>query len=263
MAFEEHTLLFARLDDMCGRAEKGELVYSAFLSPRQIRAALDHLSKKGTRDRAVCFGGYTDAERQRIFILPDYISDVSGYADISIYFERAPIEVLRICGSGYRKLTHRDHLGSLLSLGIERDVLGDIVFETEESFCALLFCDSVISDFLLTELTHVANDTVKVSRTEISEDFVPYRNFLRISDTVSSARIDCVVAALCSLSREKARAAVLSETVEVDFAPEIRPDRQISAPCIVSVRGYGRYRINSVSEQTRKGRFRLSADKYL
>lgn len=263
MAFEEHALLFARLDDMCGRADKGELVYSAFLSPRELRAALDHLCYKGMRERILCFGGYNDAERQRIFLLPDYISDASGYSDISLYFEREPIEALRICGSGYRKLTHRDYLGSLLALGIERDVLGDIVFEAEDSFGAILFCDSVICDFLLTQLTYVASDAVKVSRTEISEDFVPYRNFLRISDTVSSARIDCVVAALCSLSREKARAAVLSETVEVDFAPEIRPDRQISAPCIVSVRGYGRYRINAVSEQTRKGRLRLSADKYL
>ena len=97
----------------------------------------------------------------------------------------------------------------------------------------------------------------------ISGDFKPYRSFLHISDTVSSARIDSIVASLCSLSREKARMTVVGELVEVDFAVETRPDRQVNAPCTVSVRGYGRFRVNSVSEQTRKGRLRLDADKYL
>jgi RNA-binding protein YlmH len=154
-------------------------------------------------------------------------------------------------------------LGSLLSLGIERDVLGDIAFVDSSGFLAVLFCDRVIADYIKAELSRVANDAVKVAIKDIDADFEPYRSFLHISDTVASPRIDSVVAALCSLSREKARAAVVGELVEVDFMSEIRPDRQISAPCTVSVRGFGRFRINSVSDQTRKGRFRLDADKYL
>ena len=154
-------------------------------------------------------------------------------------------------------------LGSLLSLGIERDVLGDIVFEDESGCSAVLFCDRLIADYISSALTRVANDAVRIKNRVVEEGFTPYRSFLHISDTVPSARIDSVVASLCSLSREKARAAVVSELVEVDFAVEARPDRQISAPCTVSVRGYGRFRVNSVSDKTRKGRIRLDADKYL
>jgi RNA-binding protein YlmH len=84
-----------------------------------------------------------------------------------------------------------------------------------------------------------------------------------ISDTVASPRLDCIVGALCSLSREKARATVESGLVELDFEREERPDRTVSAPCIISVRGYGRFRINSVSDMTKKGRYRLNAEKFV
>ena len=86
---------------------------------------------------------------------------------------------------------------------------------------------------------------------------------MHISDTVASARLDCIVAAICSLSREKARAAVISGLVEVNFENETAPDKNLSVPAVVSVRGYGKFRINSVSDVTRKGRLRLDADKYL
>ena len=83
-----------------------------------------------------------------------------------------------------------------------------------------------------------------------------------LSDTVASARLDCVVASLCRLSREKARECVLSELVELNFEVEDRPDHAVEAPAILSVRGVGRFRVLSLSELTKKGRLRLRAEKY-
>jgi RNA-binding protein YlmH len=80
---------------------------------------------------------------------------------------------------------------------------------------------------------------------------------------VASSRLDCVVAAVCSLSRERARAVVESGLVELDFECEERADRAINPPCVISVRGFGRFKINSVSDKTKKGRYRLLAQKYL
>lgn len=262
MQREEEGLICARLDDLIKKADRGEIAYSGFFSLREIRLACDYLDRTEARNRYLTFGGYSDSERKRIFVLPDYI-DTENYEGLLPYLDLEPTVALEIVGSGYRKFSHRDVLGTLLSLGIERDVVGDIVFENDSGFSSVIFCDRIIADYIKSELSRVANDAVKVIDKEINDDFEPYRSFLHISDTVSSARIDSVVAALCSLSREKARAAVEGELVEVDFATESRPDRQISAPCTVSVRGHGRFRINSVSEQTKKGRLRLNADKYL
>ena len=74
---------------------------------------------------------------------------------------------------------------------------------------------------------------------------------------------DCVVAALCSLSREKARVAVVNGLFEVDYEICERPDRTLTAPCTVTVKGYGKFRINSLCDKTKKGRLRLDADKYV
>lgn len=263
MIKEEFSALFARVDDLLSRAERGEIGVTRFLSPREEHFLLAYLSQRGLADTCFTYGGYDGAERKRAYILPDYIGNPESYSDILPYFDESPIASVRIVGSGYRKLTHRDYLGSLLSLGIERGVLGDIVLLNTEREEAVLFCDSLIEDFILTELKKIASDTVKTESFEVGADFKAERSFVHISDTVASPRIDCVVAALCSLSRERARETVISGCVEVDFESETSPDRNVSAPAVVSIRGYGKFRINAVSELTRKGRVRLDADKYV
>ena len=263
MIKDEFSVLFARIDDLCERAERGEIAWSDFLSPRERHFVNGYLVSQGLADRCLFYGGYNGAERCRAYILPDYISGVKDYSELSAYLDENNIVSLRVRGSGYRKLSHRDYLGSVLGLGIERDVLGDIVFREGAENEALVFCDSVIANFILSNLEKVANDSVRVDRIEISDSFVPKREVLHISATVSSPRVDCVVAALCSLSRERASATVASGAVEVDFECEMRPDRTLKSPCLVSVRGYGKFKINSVSEPTRRGRLRLDADKFI
>ena len=80
---------------------------------------------------------------------------------------------------------------------------------------------------------------------------------------MASPRFDCVVAALCSLSRAKAAEVISAGLAELDYECEERTDRQISPPCVISVRGYGKFAVRSVSDVTKKGRFRLFADKYV
>ena len=143
-----------------------------------------------------------------------------------------------------------------------RSVVGDIVLSGDDGG-AYIFCDGGIADFIAMELKKVGGDTVRVKRVDIGEDFAPKRALSHISDTVASARVDCVVAAVCSLSREKASAAVRSGLVEVEYEVEDAPDRVIVPPCVMSVRGYGKFVINDLSEHTRKGRIRLDADKYV
>ena len=74
---------------------------------------------------------------------------------------------------------------------------------------------------------------------------------------------DGVVAALTNLSRERAQALFREGLVEIDYEPAPKPDQQLEAGCIVVIRGKGKFIIRSLSEQTKKGRARLQADKYL
>ena len=260
--------LLSRLDDLLAMTARGELTMSHFLTPAELHIAEEYLRRRGAA--FISFGGYPSAERRRVFILPEYMEELSNDESeidfeekISEYGYSANITLLKISGSGYRSLGHRDYLGSVLGLGVERDVVGDILLLEGESQEAVIFCDSAIAQFFLSELTFVANDKVKVSKTTIADIAIPQKRTAIIHDTVSAPRLDAVIAALCSLSRDKARSVVESGLVELDFECEERPDKNVSAPALVSVRGYGRYKINSLSDKTRKGRFRLEAEKYI
>ena len=256
--------LEARLGDLVRLAERGQVAISDFLSPADSRRAEVYLTRTGTF--YATFGGYDDAERQRVYLLPSYMeSDEKEPLShlLAQYGHSDGISLLLVKGSGYVTLSHRSYLGSLLGLGLERDVIGDIVVLDESGKEAVIFCDEQIVPFLLLEWKKVGSDTVKVTKTSLTDVVLPPRRTAPIADTVASPRLDAVVAALCNLSRERARTMVSDGCVEVDFEQEERPDFFLSAPCMVSIRGYGRFRVTSVSEQTKKGRIRLLGEKFL
>ena len=259
----ENAALEARLCDLASRAERGELAISAFLSPKEGMVATRCVNGRGILHRI--FGGYEDAERVRVYFLPSYMDDdeQSLLNLLQDFGYESRISCLRVTGSGYASLSHRDFLGSLLGLGVERSVIGDILVTDTTPIQAFVFCDAPIVPFLLSEWKKVGNDTVKVEQIAPEAVEIPARRYLDIHDTLASPRLDGVVAALCRLSRERAKAAVENGLVELNFALEERPDHTVDAGAILSVRGYGRFRVLSVSEQTKKGRFRLEAQKYL
>ena len=259
---KDYKILFARLDDLCRSAEQGVPVSSCFLSPRELYFGAEYLRTHGMAGRFIEWGGYGSAERKKLIVLPEYMEGVTR-EELADYGAECGIAALSAVGSGFVRVTHRDFLGSILGLGLERDVVGDIVLSEGEKTEATVICDASIADYIAANLIKVGRDTVKVKKVQLDESFLPERKFLPIRDTVASARLDCIVAAVCSLSRERAREAVVSGLVELNFAPEERPDRTVTAPATLSVRGYGKFKINSVSDVTRKGRFRLDAEKYV
>ena len=255
-------ILFARLDDLCRSAEQGTPVSSCFLSPRELYFGAEYLCRHGFIGRYLEWGGYELAERKKLIVLPDYMEG-AAMPELADYGYESDVCALRVVCSGYVNVTHRDLLGSILGLGIERDVVGDIVLLDGDRPEAIVLCESSIAEYITANLIKVGRDTVKVSPSRLDESFLPKRRLLPINDTVASARLDCIVASVLSLSREKAREAVVSGIVELNYETEERPDRTVIAPAILTVRGYGKFKINSVSELTRKGRFRLYAEKYI
>ena len=273
---EDIRLLFARLDDLCGRGRRGDAAVSPYLTPREAKYARMQLSARMSAGTAVLWGGYPEAERVRVVILPDYIEGIvnpaallsdpvaalgeAGLDDLADTVRSAVCPML-IKGSGFRELTHRDYLGSVLGLGLQRDAMGDIV--VPDSHTAYLITDTRVGDFLTTSLVRVATDTVKVSRLPEGTVLQAVRRLQPLTDTVASERLDCVVAALCNLSREKAQIAVRSGLVELDYELCEACDTTVEAPATVTVRGYGKFVVHAFDGVTRKGRIRLLAGKYV
>ena len=239
-----------------------------FLTMRGRKQAERMLRSRGELANAWFFGGYGEAERVCLFLLPEYlvamlscpIADCTE-AELTALLEdevRAAVCAVRVRGSGYRVLGHRDYLGSMLGLGLERDALGDIAVQNDRE--AVVFCSERIADFLLGSLTQVGSDTVTCTRYTPDDRFTDGKRYEPVCDTVASERLDCVVAALTNLSRDDAQSSIRAGLVEVDFEPRERVDLLLEPPVWISVRGYGRYRLLSFDGQTKKGRLRMRAE---
>ena len=273
---EDIRLLLSRLDDLVRKSGRGEAAVSLYLTPREAKYARIHLFARLRGGTAVLWGGYPEAERVRVVILPDYTEGLAdpaalmadpvaaladgGLEDLAEIIRCAVCPML-VKGSGFRELSHRDYLGSVLGLGLERDAIGDILIPDAHS--AILLTDSRVGDFLTTQMEKVATDTVKVSRLPEGTSLAGTRRLQPLNDTVASERLDCVVAALCNLSREKAQMAVKAGLCELDYEAVEDCSATVDAPAVISVRGYGKFAVHAFDGVTKKGRVRLVAGKYV
>lgn len=245
-------LFLARLDDYAMRAEQGILAATPFLSPEEQMRASEYLNRIGCR---FCFrGGYEEAERSMAIFLPDYMEE--DMLDTDEFFLPVAIRM-----SGYVNLTHRSFLGALTALGIDRSAMGDILLF---DWGAVLFAQISVAQFLLSEpspLERVGADKVKVSLCEKSLIEGYQRSFLPFSDVIASERLDCAVAAFAGVSREKAKLATERGDVSLDYRVCTRPSEEISVGSVISVRGVGKFKIESLTK-TKKDRIRLAAKRY-
>lgn len=261
---KELKLFYAKLDDLEKRSRGGKVSHSSFLTPSEAYKAEKYFEAKGNKDRICFFGGYSDAQRKQIFLLPEYMVDSAEnnalFDMLSDDFGEA-VCALKIIGSGFRTLTHRDYLGSILSLGIERSTLGDIC--VLDGNCAIIFCTKDVENFILYELSTVGNDRVKVEKTEVDVNMNSIQKYQAFTDTVASERLDCVVAAIFNLSREKAQNLIKGGAVEYNYETAGKVDIKTEEGDIISARGFGKFIIRDISQATKKGRIRLFADKYI
>lgn len=253
----QNDIFYAKLRDMMLRAERGMCSCSHFLSPREARLSCEYVKSAGADVAYLLEGGYPDAERVKLFLLPAFLNEPEYTAPLLA----EEICLLRISGGGFCTLTHRDYLGALLALGIERHVLGDVC--VLDACHALVVCDADIAPYVCAELSRVGKDGVKVEVLPFGTEIVLPERYRSVSDTVASARFDCVAAALAGLSREKAQMLIRAGECTVDYEACDKCDKVIDPPCVISLRGHGKFRVDDLGTQTKKGRLRLLARKYI
>lgn len=257
---DSENLLFERLDDLIRSARDNYTPgFTKFLDSSELVKAKEYVSGFKNDIICVCFGGFENAERCVVGLFP---KSVYEFSDKSELYKIFGLECLHICGSGYRELSHRDFLGSILSLGVKRETVGEILV-SDDKFSAYAVFLQPVGSYVLSELESVANDKVKcitVSHSQLPEirhDFVP------ISATVASLRLDCVLAEALKTSREKAKRLIDSKCVSVNHAETQKCDTALSCGDLLSVRGHGRFALSECGEVTKKGRIKIIIKKFV
>lgn len=270
---DEERLLISRAAELSARP-RNLAVASCFLTPGEQRLIFECAKIP----EHFYFGGARGCTRRKLIFLPDWIEcDVKrpknvfssetedeflsllssmGMDDI---FDEVIVPV-KITPSGYEKLSHRDVLGAIMALGIKRETIGDICFFEDNCY---IFCERVAADYICEMLNKAGRDTVKCEKCTLPEDFEVIYNFEDIVSTVASPRLDGVVRALCNISRDEAANTVEKGLVELNYLTEYATDTKVENGDTVSVRGYGKFIIDSTDTLTRRGRYRLCARKYI
>lgn len=236
-----------RFDELAQRAnERGYIVYSDFLGLSEI----SELSAMRFSVPANLWGGYEDSERcVACFGDREYFADNFDYPIRCILIEPVNQKFADT-------LSHRDFLGSLMGLGIRREVLGDIIINEN---CGYLFCLENIADYIIENLTQVRHTTVKCEITEkIPANVLPQPENREI--IVSSERIDVIVSAIYKMSRSQVLPLFNTEKVFVNGAVKTSPSTAVNVNDKVSVRGFGRFIYKGVLRTTKKDRLVISVE---
>lgn len=170
-----------------------------------------------------------------------------------------PLTVLKIINkSQFSKLEHRDYLGAILSLGIQRDKIGDIV--VKDNLCYLV-CLQEISDFIIYNLSSIGKSKISISIVNELKD-LPIIEFEEFIINVSSLRLDGIVSKLANLSRSKSIDIINSAKVLIDYSPVRDKSIEIKENMRITIRGVGKFIIGSVIGQTRSGKKKVIIKKY-
>ena len=156
-------------------------------------------------------------------------------------------------------LSHRDFLGSLMAQQVRRELVGDIVVSPGETY---VFADERMEKVLLTQIDRIGRVGVRVEK-GVPAQIRVQQNFREIRGTLASLRLDAAVALCCGVSREKAAALIAAGLVQRNHIPAGNGSAQLADGDILTVRGKGKFRLETDGTLTRKGRVAVRCMQYL
>lgn len=254
----EEKLILARVLDKINFCEtRNQIQVTDFLDLAQQELIQKFLQRQ-KQENYLFFGGFEGAERKVLLLYPQKLTNLIKEGNINL---GEWIKVLRLTlpNEDKGKYTHQNYLGAFMKLGIKREKLGDILVE-EEGADIILHPD--ILEFLqnnVTQLTRFQKANIEeVSLQNIKHIIIEKEN---IKITVSSMRLDNIVAELAKCSRNKANEIIAQERVLVNFVPTTKQTKEIKQEDKITIRGKGRFVIKEILGTTKKGRIMLQIEK--
>lgn len=228
---------------------KGYANFSGFLNLNE--QSLFYEIEKQLPDVSYLFWGGTELAERKILCF---------YTE-QVLTEEFPIGVLKITPSNIKfseNLTHRDYLGAILNLGVERSKIGDILLVDKNAY---VFVDAYMKEYISTSLEKVKHTNVKC--VEAEADFRFEQKFKEICGSVSSVRLDAVIALAFGASRSSLLNMISGGKVFVNGRMTTSNSYHLSEGDIISVRGRGKFIYQEEKDLTKKGKVRIVLRKYV
>jgi len=241
---KEDEILQNRIRDLADRSYRNSTyTFTDFLSLADLNCYFA-IERELNFVKSRVWGGYEDAERT-----------IVGFGDEETlgYREEFPIVILKIAPLLKKfsdDLSHRDILGSLMNLGIERSVLGDIQINDNVAY---VFCLDSIAEYICDNLSRVKHTSVICT---ITEEIPVINSGEKIEKTIqlSSERIDGIVSKVLYLSRSQSIPLFTEKRVFVNGRQCENNSYSCKAGDVITVRGFGRFTYLGTGGVSRKGK---------
>lgn len=248
---EKNEFFTKRIRELANISFRRDIVtFSDFLNLNE-RNIVNSLDFRSSGVIVESFGGYDNAERQMVAFHPDALTFPWEY----------PIDCLCIRPRSARfsePLTHRDYLGAILNLGVDRSVVGDILVEEKAAY---VFCLRKMADFFLENLFRIRHTEITVERVADPRD-LPKPKFEPVSGTCASVRLDSLISLAFQSSRSSMVSFIEGGLVFVNGRLITSNGYEPREGDIISVRGKGRFIYEGVSGRTKKGRCSIKILRY-
>lgn len=233
-------------DDIAIAINQYRPVLTDFLNPRQLYIA-HTLVNREDQLKMRSWGGYPHAEMQKLLIFPDYYQPSVDDFQINYFQIDYPTK--------FAELQHRQILGTLMGTGLTRQAFGDIL--NSENIWQIVV-NSAIAPLIHQEMDRVGKVHVKMKPIASEQVIRPESDWESFSTTVSSLRLDTVIARVFNYSRNRTKEMIEHGLVRVNWEEIDRPDYQLAVKDLISVRHGGRIQLLETSGRNRKGHLRVS-----
>lgn len=221
-----------------------------FLDPREQEIVMTLIGTTNDDIHFFFFGGTEDTEKKRAVIAPFYEEITDEHFQITLLEASFPEQFVTI--------QHRDILGAFMSLGIERNKLGDIRV-TNDRFQIVIAKE--LAPYIQMNLTKVNNAHITLVEKDVAYILENEDEWMIQTQTVSSLRLDVIVKEVYRMSRKDAVNYIKGNRVKVNFTDIDDPAIQLIAGDLISVRGHGRSKLVEIKGNTRKEKIRIKTAK--
>jgi len=247
---EEREFTKKRLLELAKKSfESGMFTFTDFLGLDEL-SIFSEIKRDISHVKWIAFGGTEGAER--VIIRFGDENELGWHEDF-------PIRILRCAPKSEKwadKLTHRDLLGAILNLGIERSLIGDIVLRDNVAY---VFAHERIVTFIGENLLRAKHTDLTVNEVEKLPEGALYTTENRTVQC-NSPRVDAITARVFCLSREDSQALFAKGLVFIDGRQTYSPSKELKVGETVSVRGKGRFIFQGTKSLSKKGKLNLSVE---
>lgn len=216
-----------------------------FIDPRQLEIIRDVVNSYLTLTMFF-YGGYQDAERVRVLIVPDYLTFNKDEMGLVIF----QLDIAK----NAKEIQHPDILGALLNIGLKRSKFGDILITDKGKYIVVA---KEVSDYILLQLTKISSVSVTLSIIDTNLSLSSSTQYTEKTITVSSLRVDSIISALYNISRVKASEMIKKGMLKINYRVVDSIDKKLELEDMLSLRGFGRSKFFSEEKVTKKGKYRL------